>query len=136
MFMGFSRQEYWSRLPFPSPGNLPDPGIKPWFLTSPAFASRLVAQRLKRLPAMQETGFDPWVGKIPWRRKWQPTPVFLPGESRRRRSLEGYGPRGHKELDMTEQLHFHFSLSLPLAPYAFFKKPFRTIVPDLFGTRD
>ena len=40
----------------------------------------LVAQRLKCLPAMQETGFDPWVRKIPWRREWQPTIVFLPGE--------------------------------------------------------
>ena len=35
-------------------------------------------------------GFDPWVGKIPWRRKWQPTPVFLPGESRGQRRLVGY----------------------------------------------
>ena len=42
-------------------------------------------------------GFDPWVGKIPWRRKWQPTPVFLPGESDGQRSLAGYSPRGHKE---------------------------------------
>ena len=40
---------------------------------------------------------DPWVGKIPWRRKWQPTPVFLPAESHRQRSLEGYSPWGHKE---------------------------------------
>ena len=40
----------------------------------------LVAQRLKRLPPMRERpGFNPWVGKIPWRRKWQSTPVFLPG---------------------------------------------------------
>ena len=36
---------------------------------------------VKNLPAMQRPGFDPWVGKIPWRRAWQPTPVFLPGES-------------------------------------------------------
>ena len=35
-------------------------------------------------------GFDPWVGKIPWRRAWQPTPAFLPGESHRQRSLAGY----------------------------------------------
>ena len=34
--------------------------------------------------------FDPWIGKIPWRRKWQPTPVFLPGESHEQRSLAGY----------------------------------------------
>ena len=35
-------------------------------------------------------GFDPWVGKIPWRRAWQPTPVFLPGESHEKRSLASY----------------------------------------------
>ena len=45
---------------------------------------------------------DRWVRKIPWRRVWQPTPVFLPGESHRQRSLVGYGPWGHKELDTTE----------------------------------
>ena len=42
-------------------------------------------------------GFDPLVGKIPWRRAWQPTPVFLPGESHGQRSLVGYSPQGHKE---------------------------------------
>ena len=47
-----------------------------------------------------------WVGKIPWRRKWQSTPVFLPGESNERKSLVGYSPRGHKELDTTEGVHF------------------------------
>ena len=46
--------------------------------------------------------FDAWVGKIPWRRAWQPTPVFLPGESHGQRSLVGYSPCGHKELDTTE----------------------------------
>ena len=51
--------------------------------------------------------FDPWVGKYPWRRKWQPTPLFLPGESLGQRSLTGYSPWGPKELDTTEQLHFH-----------------------------
>ena len=47
----------------------------------------LVAQRIKHLPAMGESGFDPWIMKIPWRRKWKPTPVFLPGESHGQRSL-------------------------------------------------
>ena len=46
--------------------------------------------------------FNPWVRKIPWRRSWQPTPVFLPGESREQRGLVGYSPWGHKEMDMTE----------------------------------
>ena len=45
---------------------------------------------------------NPWVGKIPWRRAQQPTPVFLPGESHGRRKLAGYCPWGHKESDMTE----------------------------------
>ena len=46
-------------------------------------------------------------GSIPGlgRRKWQPTPVFLPGESHGQRSLAGYSPRGHKESDVTERLH-------------------------------
>ena len=48
---------------------------------------------------------DPRVGKIPWRRKWQPTPVFLPGKSDGPRSQAGYSPWGHKELDTTEQLN-------------------------------
>ena len=47
-------------------------------------------------------GFDAWVRKIPWRRVWQPTPVFLPGESQGHRSLVGYSPQGCKESDMTE----------------------------------
>ena len=55
-----------------------------WHLLIPYWAS-LVAW--KRLPGMRETWFDPWVGKIPWRRKWEPTPVPLPGESHGQRSL-------------------------------------------------
>ena len=47
-------------------------------------------------------GFNPWVRKIPWRRKSQPTPVFLLEESHGQRSLAGYGPWGHKESDTTE----------------------------------
>ena len=53
-------------------------------------------RRYKRL------GFNPWVGKILWRRKWQPTPVFLTEKSHGQMSLVGYSPWGHKELDMTE----------------------------------
>ena len=50
----------------------------------------------------ERQGFYPWVGKIPWRRKWQPTPIFLPGEPHGERSLVGYSPWGHKESDTTE----------------------------------
>ena len=48
-------------------------------------------------------GFNPWIKKIPWRRKWQLMPVFLPGESHGKRSLVGYSPWGCKESDITEQ---------------------------------
>ena len=55
-----------------------------------------VAQVVKNPPAnagdIREVGFDPWVGKIPWRRSWQATPVILPGESHGQRSLAGYSP--------------------------------------------
>ena len=52
-------------------------------------------------------GLSPWVGKIPWRRKWQPTMLYLPQESHGQRSLVGYSPQGHKELDTTEWLSRH-----------------------------
>ena len=47
---------------------------------------------------------DPWVRKIPWRRKWQPTPVFLPGKSHGQRSLAGCSLWGHKESNTTEHI--------------------------------
>ena len=59
-------------------------------------------------------GFDPWVRKIPWRRAWQPTPVLLPGESHRQRSLAGYSPSGSKQSDMTEMTeHTHMQSLTP-----------------------
>ena len=64
----------------------------------------LVAQMVKNPPAVQETWVQSWIGKIPWRKTWQPTLVFLPGESHGQRSLAGYSPWGHKESEMTEQL--------------------------------
>ena len=64
----------------------------------------LVAQMVKNLPVMWENQVQSLVGKIPWRREWLPTPVFLPGESHGQRSLVGYSPRGHRQLDRTEQL--------------------------------
>ena len=64
----------------------------------------LVAQMVKNPVQCGRPGFDPWVGKIPWRRKWQPTPVFLPGEYHGQRSLAGYIPWGLKESHMTERI--------------------------------
>ena len=47
-------------------------------------------------------GFDPWVGTLPWRRAWPPSPVFLPGDFHGQTSLAGYSPWGHKKANMTE----------------------------------
>ena len=66
---------------------------------------------LLRLSSRAASGFDPWVGKIPWRREWQPTPVFLPGESQGQKSPTGYSPSVHKESDMTERLTLYFILA-------------------------
>ena len=52
--------------------------------------------------------FDPWVGKIPWRRKWKPTPVLMAEKFHGWRTLVGYSPWGRKESDKTERFHFHF----------------------------
>ena len=101
---------------------------------------------VKRLPAMQDTwvrslcnsgkelasqcrqhkrrGFNPWVGKIPWRRAQQPTSVFLPGESQGQRSLAGYSPWGHKKSDTTEQLTLSF-FTFQLLEF----RAFTTVVP-------
>ena len=131
--MGFFRQEYWSRLPFSPPGDLPDPGIEP---VSPCIGRQILyhwatweapilEKKLKTLyihiyktkgfpggASGKETacqgrrcerhGFNAWVGKISWRRAWQPTPVFWPGESHGQRSLGGYNPWGQKESDTTK----------------------------------
>ena len=70
------------------------------FLSLEFMASQVVLV-VKNLPTnagrYKKQGFDPWVRKIPWRRIWQPTPVFLPGKSHGQRSLAGYSPWGHKE---------------------------------------
>ena len=62
---------------------------------------------VKNLPANAGDagdGLDPWIRKIPWRRKWQPALVFLPGKLHGQRSLAGYNPWGRKESDMTEHM--------------------------------
>ena len=58
----------------------------------------LVAQVVRICLQCRRPGFSPWVGKIPWRREWQPIPVFLPGESHRQRSLAGYSSWGSQRV--------------------------------------
>ena len=101
---------------------------------------------VKGLPAMQEMHkrhrFNPWVGKIPWSRKWQPAPVFLPGKSHGQRNLVGYSLWGCKELDMTEYDH----LQMEHSPYIYTGPCVHMVVtvfltkhlffPDLWGFGD
>ena len=70
--MGFSRQEYWSGVPLPSPAVMHKRNL----IVETSLVDEIVKESACRKPM-----FHPWVGKIPWRRKWQPTPVFFPGES-------------------------------------------------------
>ena len=103
--MGFSRQEYWSGLPFPSPGDLTSPGFKPG---SPALHTDTL---LSEPPGKSKCLFIIYLATstmITWRRQWPPTPVLLLGKFHGWRSLVGYSPQGCKESDMTEHLHFHF----------------------------
>ena len=72
---------------------------------------------VKNLPAMRETWVPSLGGEDPWRRAWQPTPVFWPGESHGQKSLVGSSPWGHPESDATERLstaHSILSIYLPL----------------------
>ena len=65
------------------------------------YSTMHVASLVARMVKCGSPRFDPWVGKIPWRRKWQPAPVFLPGESHGWRSVAGYSPWGHKETQLS-----------------------------------
>ena len=93
----------WS--PTQSPGSHSCPHL--WFYPCVQSVTSFPGGASGKEPACQSRrlkrqGFDPWVGKIPWRRAWQPTPIFLPGESHGQRSLGGYSPWGCTESDTTE----------------------------------
>ena len=76
--------------------------FSPWHVRSERFLGGSVVK--ESACKCRRPGFSPWVGKICWRRKWQPTLVFLPGESHGQRSLAGYSSWGRKESDTTELL--------------------------------
>ena len=110
----------------PSPRDLPNPGIELASLMSPTLAGGFfITETPRKFHYISEVtgikgllwwlsgkastrncrrrGFHSWVRKIPWRRKWQPTPVFLPVKSQGQWGLVGYSPWSRKELDMTQQ---------------------------------
>ena len=114
--MGFSRQEHWSGLPFPSPGDLPNPGIEPW---SPALQTDALRSELPGKPMLitanatvvknlladaGDTGSIPGLGRSP-EKKMATHSRILPGRSHGQRSLVGYSPWDDKELEMTEHAH-------------------------------
>ena len=85
--MGFSRQESWNRLPFPSPGDLPDQGFKPQvFCIVEILYHWAIGEAI--------TSFFIFYCHWFWRRQWHPTPVLVPGKSQGWRSLVGYSPWG------------------------------------------
>ena len=86
----------------------------------------LMAQTVKNLLQCWRLGFSPWIGKISWRRTWQPIPVFLPGESHGLRSLAGYSSWGPKESDTTNTFTFSL-LSYKLCCIHFVKLLFKAI---------
>ena len=80
----------------------------------------LMAQQVKiclQCRRHRKHGFNDWVGKIPWRRKWQPTPVFLPEKSHGQRSLVGYNLSGCKELAAAERLSRHAHTAHSILPW-------------------
>ena len=87
-------------------------------LSSSALWASLVAQIVKNLPALQETGFDPWGGKIFWRREWLAIPVLLPGEFHGQRSLAGWTVHEVTESDMTKQLSPFFTYAILILIYS------------------
>ena len=94
----FSRQEYWSGWTFPSPYHYyNNSNCYNWVSQVVLVIKNMSARRRHK-----RSGFDSWVGKIPWRRAKQSTLVFLHGKSHGQRSLVGYSPCGHKESGMTE----------------------------------
>ena len=103
-----------------------------------ALRASSVAQMIKKI-CLQcgRPKFDSWVGKIPWRRKWQPTPVFLPGEFHGQRSLESYTPWGRKESDTTKQLtHTHTHTHQTLNPNMVLLSSTVTLVFFFLGTAE
>ena len=90
---------------FPTPSKLPFHLSKFYscIRTERAFQVVLAEKNpLANAGDIRDVGPIPGLGRLPWRRAYQPTPVFLSGESHRQRNLAGYSPWGHKELDMTE----------------------------------
>ena len=118
--MGFPRQEYWSGLPYPPPGDLPPPGIKPVSFMSPALVGRFFTLGIRSLILFNKSAHDieePRVRvqtktSIPYAKafesfkaiSWQPTPAFLPGGSTWTEEPGGLQSMGSQRVDTTERL--------------------------------
>ena len=119
LFMGFSKQECWSCSAFPSPVDhiLSEHST----MTRPGFLGCASGEEPTcQCRRSKRQRFSPWVRKIPWRRKWKSTPVFLPGKLHGQRSPAGYNPRG------LQRVRHDLATKSPLFPQAGFKN--RTLV--------
>ena len=102
-----------------------------WISLALGFPSgSVVKQSACQYRRLRVCSFDTWVRKIPWRRTWQPTPVFLPGKSHGQRSLVDYTPWGRKELDTAEHA---CNLSLYLRNGEYIIYVYRLILPPHLG---
>ena len=140
--MGFSKQEYWSGLPFPSPiischiyyfcNN---------FIYSPDGIDG--KEPICQCRRCKRHGFDSWIRKIPWNRKWQPTEVFLPRKFQGWRSLAGYNHGAAKSRTWlsdwahiyVERKHYryHWSFSFTISLRSFMKKKKKNVEPLLLS---
>ena len=115
--MGFSRHEYWSGLPFPLPGDLPDPRIKPRSSASSALAGRFFTAEPPGKPSAggaRDSGSIPGSGRSPGRGNGNPLQYSCPGNPHGQRSLVGSSPQGCKDSDMTCRLNIWGTLSIEL----------------------
>ena len=113
--MGVSRQKYWSGVPLPSPYSSPRKWKSHSQFANSQWVENAEEKGLSRLLSGKESTcqcrkckrleFDPWVRQIPWRRKWQPTPVSLSGKSHGQRTLVGYSPWDCKGSKMTKHAY-------------------------------
>ena len=90
----------------------------------------LVVKNCLPMQETQETCFDPWLRKVPWSRKWQPSPGFLPGEFHGQRSLVGCSPWGFIESDMTQHTYMPYIQAWSLCTSLFYPHS-REMVPTL-----
>jgi len=104
-FLRIFWRAWWTQITAPHPPDFQVWDGTWWMAFLRSSHETLSLMLLWRITQETRQGFNPWIRNIPWRRKWQPFPVFLPGKSCGQKSLVGYSPWGQKESDTTEHTH-------------------------------